>query len=329
MQGERPPVNRSMTEKDPMSPLGAADSILDTIGGTPVVRLSRLSPPGGAAIHLKLEFLQPTGSLKDRTALGMIEAAEREGLLSPGATVIEATGGNTGIALAQVCAVKGYKLMVTMPESASLERRALLQAYGAKVELTPEHEHLEGARRRARELLAATPDAFMPDQFSSPAAVETHVTGMGAELVETVRADGGRIDACVVAVGTGAAVTGVGRALKAAFPEVQIVAVEPAGSEVLAGGPPGPHRIQGMGAGYVPDNVDRSVIDVLTAVSESEAWEMKVRLAREEGLLVGISTGATVVAARRLAETMGPEARIYTLAADTGERYFSMARYFA
>lgn len=312
-----------------MSPLGTVDTLLDTIGGTPVVRLSRISPAGGAAIHLKLEFLQPTGSLKDRTALGMIEAAEREGRLSPGATVIEATGGNTGIALAQVCSIKGYPLVLTMPESASLERLALLRSYGARVELTPEHEHLDGAVRRARALLEEIPGAYMPDQFNSPAAIEAHVAGTGAELVETVRADGGRIDAFVAGVGTGASITGVGRALKASFPEVKIVAVEPTGSEVLAGGPPGPHRLQGMGVGFVPDNVDRSVIDVLSAVSEMDAWEMKVRLAREEGLLVGISTGATVVAALRLAETLDPQARIYALAADTGERYFSMARYFA
>jgi cysteine synthase A len=304
------------------------ESILETIGATPVVRLSRILEPGSAAVHLKLEQLNPCGSMKDRSALAVIERAEAEGRLQPGGTVVEATSGNFGVGLALVCAVKGYKLVLAMPESMSLERRALLRSYGVRLELTPAELHLQGAMERALALAADIPGAFLPSQFENPAGADAHAETTARELLASAEADGVRIDAFVMGFGSGAALTGIGRALKARLPEVRIFAVEPEGSEVLSGKPAGPHRIQGFGPGFVPPLLDRSVIDRVVAVSDRAAWAMKERLAREEGLLVGISTGANVQAARVAAGELGPGRAVYTLACDTGERYFSMAEHF-
>lgn len=303
-------------------------SILDAIGATPCLQLSRSVGAEMASVFLKLELLNPAGSIKERICHAMIERAEDAGLLSPGGTVIEPTSGNTGIGLALVCAVKGYKLILTMPESMSLERRALLQAYGARIELTPAHLNMEGAIARARELVIETPGAFMPGQFDNFANREVHAATTARELLETIAADGGRIDAFVAGVGTGGTVSGVGRELKRVHPKVQIVAVEPQTSAVLSGEPPGPHRIQGIGAGFVPPVLDREVVDRIVAVSDAEAWAARERLGREEGLLVGISTGANVTAALQIAREIGPGGRVYTVACDTGERYFSLAEHF-
>lgn len=303
-------------------------SILDAIGATPSLELSRFIGADMAKVFLKLELLNPAGSVKERICHAMIERAEAEGLLAPGGTVIEPTSGNTGIGLALVCAVKRYKLILTMPESMSLERRALLEAYGAKLELTPAHLNMEGAIARAKALVKETPGAFMPAQFDNPANREVHAATTAKELLATIRADGGRIDAFIAGVGTGGTISGVGRELKKAHPAVQIVAVEPQGSAVLAGEPPGPHRIQGIGAGFVPAVLDRDVVDRLVAIPDRTAWATKERLGREEGLLVGISTGANVAAALQIAREIGPGGRVYTVACDTGERYFSLAEHF-
>ncbi|HLL54373.1 MAG TPA: cysteine synthase A [Myxococcaceae bacterium] len=304
------------------------ESILETIGATPVVRLSRILEPGSAAVHLKLEQLNPCGSMKDRTARAILEQAEAQGRLKPGGTVVEATSGNFGIGLALVCAVKGYKLVLAMPESMSLERRALLRSYGVRLELTPAQLHLEGAMARARALAAEIPDAFVPSQFENEANARAHEDSTAQELLASAEADGVRIDAFVMGFGSGGALTGIGRALRARIPEIQILAVEPAGSEVLSGKPAGPHRIQGLGPGFVPPLLDRSLVDRSLAVSDRDAWAMKDRLAKEEGLLVGLSTGAHVHAAAQVARELGPGHAVYTLACDTGERYFSMAEHF-
>jgi len=305
----------------------AYGSVLDTIGATPVVRLSRLPGSDCAAVFVKLEQLSPTGSMKDRLAFGMIERAEEEGRLAPGGTVVEATSGNTGVGLALVCAVKGYKLVVAMPESMSLERRELLRSYGAKVELTPADRNLEGAIARAREIAAGLPGAFFANQFENPTNPEVYEATTAQELLDSARADGGQVDAFVLGVGSGGALTGIGRGLKAAMPEVRLFAVEPVGAEVLAGKTAGPHRIQGLGVGFVPGTLERGFERVL-AVSDRAAWEMKERLAREEGLLVGISSGANVRAALEVARELGPGKAVYTLCCDTGERYFSLSEYF-
>jgi len=306
----------------------AVDSILDTIGGTPSLRLSRVVEPGLCAIYAKLEQFNPAGSLKDRIARTMIEGAERDGRLKPGGVVIEPTSGNTGIGLALVCAVKGYRLILTMPETASLERRELLKAYGAELVLTPAETDMDGAVSRARELLASEPGGFMPSQFDNPDNARAHEETSGPELLETIAADGGRIDALVLGVGTGGSLTGIGRKLRVAHPKARIIAVEPSRSPVLAGGTPRVHRIQGIGAGFVPAILDRTLIDGLEKVSDEEAWSMKDRLGKEEGLLVGISSGANVVAALRVARQLPRDARIYTLLCDTGERYFSLKEQF-
>ncbi len=303
------------------------DSILEAIGATPVVHLRRLSPEGGAAIYAKLEQLNPTGSLKDRIALSMIEAAERDGLLKPGGTVIEPTSGNTGIGLALVCAVKGYRLILTMPESMSLERRALLEAYGVEVVLTPEEQAMDGAVQRAEQLARET-GAFMPQQFSNPANPEAHRQLTAAEIEAWIAAEGAPLDAFVAGVGTGGTITGVGEALKARHPGLQFIAVEPDGSAVLSGEPAGPTKIQGLGAGFVPEVLDRGSYTAIERVTDRDAWAMKQRIAAEEGILAGISSGANLEAAVRVARALGPGKRVLTLIADTGERYFSLGEFF-
>jgi cysteine synthase A len=299
-----------------------ATSALDLIGQTPLVRLNRVAPAGGAAVLGKLEARNPGGSVKDRIALAMIAAAEREGRLSPGDTIVEPTSGNTGIGLAVVAAVRGYRLVLTMPEDMSIERRKLLSRFGAEFVLTPAIEGMSGAVFAAQELVRER-GYFMPLQFENPANPEVHRLTTGPEIL---RDTGGRLDAFVAGVGTGGTITGVGACLREALGRdaVRLVAVEPALSPVLSGGRPRPHGIQGIGAGFQPGILDRSLLDEIVTVRDEEAYAMMQRLTREEGLLVGISSGANVHAACRLAETLGPGKTVVTMLCDTGERYLSL-----
>jgi cysteine synthase len=305
-----------------MSPRAViADSVLDLIGQTPLVRLRRVPRPGSATILAKLESRNPGGSVKDRIALSMIEDAERRGVLRAGATLVEPTSGNTGIGLALVAAVKGYRLILTMPEDMSLERRRLLERLGAEIQLTPAIEGMTGAVFAAEELCRAHADYVMPQQFQNPANPDAHRRTTAVEILE---ATDGRLDAFVAGVGTGGTVTGVGEVLKAKRPEVRVVAVEPARSPVLSGGRFHVHGIQGIGASFVPGIFNRAVVDEIVQVRDEDAMAVSLRLAREEGLLVGISAGANVWAALGLAERLGPEATVVTVLCDTGERYLSV-----
>ena len=304
------------------------DNILGLVGSTPLVRINRVSPDRSEAATIwgKCEMMNPGGSVKDRIALAMIEAAEREGRIRPGvSTLVEPTSGNTGIGLALVCAVKGYQLVLTMPESMSLERRNLLAAYGAKIVLTPEDRMMEGAVARAEEL-CEQPDHVMLQQFRNPANPAMHRRTTGPELIEQM--SGESIDGFVAGVGTGGTITGVGGALREHNPDIQIVAVEPANSPVLSGGDPGPHKIQGIGAGFVPEVLDTAVFDRVARIDDQDAYRMRTRLAEEEGLLVGISAGAIMVAAIELAKQLGPGKNVISVLCDTGERYFSLDTYF-
>jgi cysteine synthase A len=297
------------------------DSVLDLVGNTPLVRLNRLPGTRSAEVLGKLESINPAGSVKDRIAVSMVEDAERKGLLAPGATIVEPTTGNTGIGLAMVAAVKGYRLILTMPEDMSLERRRLLARYGAQFVLTPAIEGMTGAVYAAEQLLAEHPDYFMPQQFLNAANPEIHRQTTGPEIL---RATDGRIDAFVAGVGTGGTITGVGEVLRERIPDVLIVAVEPVRSQVLRGHRAGMHAIQGIGASFVPGVLNRDVYQELIAVGDDDAIEMSRRLAREEGLLVGISSGANVVASLKVAKRLGPGKRVVTMLPDTGERYLSM-----
>ena len=301
------------------------DSVLDLVGETPVVRLRNLSPEGGATIWGKCEHLNPGGSVKDRICLAMIEAAEAQGRLKQGDTIVEPTSGNTGIGLALVCARKGYKLVLTMPASMSLERRALLEAYGVEIVLTEPDRVMEGAMEAARRIVEER-GAFMPEQFSNPANPGVHGSTTAPELLRAF--DGQTIDAFVAAVGTGGTVSGVGEALKAHNPEARVFAVEPAASPVLIGGAPGPTKIQGLNAGFIPDNYHPDVVDQVIGVSDQDAWDTKLALAKREGLLLGISAGANVWAAIEVAKQLGPDKTVVTILCDTGERYFSLGEYF-
>jgi cysteine synthase A len=303
------------------------ESILETVGGTPVVRLARVVPSGAAEVYAKLEALNPGGSVKDRVALAMIEAAEREGRLRPGARIVEPTSGNTGIGLALACAVKGYRLTLVMPDSTALEHRQALEAYGAEILLTPAEDGMPPSVARAREI-AVREGALLLDQFRNPANPAAHRGGTGRELLAAFEALGAPPDAFVAGVGTGGTVTGVAGVLRRAHPAIRVVAVEPASCAVLSGRPPGPTRIQGLGAGFVPEVLDRSAYDRVLTVSDEDAWAMRTRLAREEGLLLGISSGAAAVAAVRVAVELGPGKRVATVFPDTGERYFSTAEWF-
>jgi cysteine synthase A len=308
----------------------AVRNLLQLIGGSPLVRLRRLVPPGGATVLAKCEQQNPGGSVKDRIALSMIEAAEDKGLIRPGESIlVEPTSGNTGVGLALCCAVKGYKLVLTMPESMSLERRSLLRAYGAELILTPERLDMAGAVERAEALVRSDSRYYMPQQFKNPANPEAHRRTTGPELLAQLAALGRQVDAFVAGVGTGGTITGVGQVLRTAFPAVRIIAVEPAGSPVLSGGRAGPHRIQGIGAGFIPEILDRSLLSEVRPIVDRDAYATKVRLAREEALLVGISAGAAVHVALQVAAELGPEATVVTVLCDTGERYFSMDEYFA
>ena len=302
------------------------ESVIDLIGGTPLVRLRHVVPEGGAQVWAKCEQLEPGGSVKDRICLRMIEQAEQDGTLRPGQTVVEPTSGNTGIGLALVCARKRYPLVLTMPASMSLERRQLLEAYGAEIILTEPEEAMQGAMAAA-ERVKSERGAFMPRQFDNVANPEAHSDGTAREILEAL--EGEPVHAFIAAVGTGGTVTGVGRALRAAHANVRVIAVEPAASPVLQGGAAGPTKIQGLNAGFIPANYDPSVVDEIRDVSDVDAWTMKKRLAREEGLLVGISAGANVHVAAQLARELGPDQHIVTILCDTGERYFSLETYFS
>ncbi len=298
-----------------------ADSVLDLIGNTPLVRLSRVTPEGSAEVLGKMESLNPAGSVKDRIALSMIEAAEREGLIKPGDTIVEPTSGNTGIGLAMVCAVKGYKLILTMPEDMSVERRRLLTRYGAQLVLTPAIEGMSGAVYAAQERVEKNKSFFMPQQFNNLANPDAH---RRTTALEILAATDGKLDAFVAGVGTGGTITGVGEVLKKELPDLLIVAVEPAKSPVLAGGKAGIHGIQGIGASFVPGVLNRDIYGELIAVKDDEAFAMTARLTQVEGLLVGISGGANVHASLQVAKKLGAGKRVVTMLCDTGERYLSV-----
>jgi len=300
-----------------------AGNISELIGNTPLVRLGRIVEPEMAGILAKVEYFNPGGSIKDRICLSMIEDAEKKGLLKKGATIIEPTSGNTGIGLAMISAVKGYRCVLTMPETMSVERIHILKAYGAEVVLTPGAEGMTGAVRRAEELLKKTPGSFMPQQFRNPANPDVHRRTTAVEILEQA---GGAIDAFVAGVGTGGTITGVGETLKGHNPAVKIIAVEPSKSPVLSEGKPGPHKIQGIGAGFVPEVLNRSIIDRIIQVDDDDAFKTAKRLAKEEGLFVGISSGAAVWAALNIARELGKGKTVVTVLPDTGERYLSMEK---
>lgn len=300
-------------------PCQVARSLLDLIGWTPVVRLHKLSSPDVAQVWAKLESLNPGGSVKDRICLNMVEAAERAGRLHPGDTIVEPTSGNTGIGLALVAAVKGYRLILTMPDTMSEERRSLLVAYGATLVLTPDTKGMHGAVRKAEEIVAEHPHYFMPQQFNNPANPDIHRRTTAREILQQLP----QVDAFVAGVGTGGTITGVGEVLKSAYPHLQVYAVEPLSSQVLTGGEPGYHKIQGIGAGFVPPVLNTEVYDEIIAVSDEEAAFCSRRLAREEGILVGVSSGAACAAALRVASRLGPGKTVLTVFCDTGERYLT------
>lgn len=299
--------------------------ITESIGNTPLVRLNRLSPEGGATIYGKVEYANPGGSVKDRICLNMVNEAERLGLLKPGGTIVEPTSGNTGIGLALVAAVRGYKLILVMPESMSQERASLLSSYGAELILTPAIEGMKGSIQEAEGIIAKNPQYYMPDQFANPANPAIHKKTTALELWDALD---GKIDAFVAAVGTGGTITGCGEVFKERNSAIKIIAVEPAGSPVLSGGEPGQHKIQGIGAGFVPKVLNRSVLDDIIRVTDDQAYQTTKLLAKKEGLMVGISAGANVFAAQHVAKELGPGKNVVTVLCDTGERYLSIEKYF-
>ena len=303
----------------PATNLNGARSVLDLIGSTPVVKLKALPGKNDAEVWAKLESFNPGGSVKDRICLNMIETAERQGKLKPGATIVEPTSGNTGIGLALIAAVKGYRLILTMPDTMSEERRSLLCAYGARLILTPDTKGMGGAIHKAEELLEQNSDYFMPQQFNNPANPEIHRRTTAVELLKQFK----RIDAFVAGVGTGGTITGVGEVLKPKMKGVRICAVEPAASPVISGGEPGFHKIQGIGAGFIPAVLNRQILDEVITVTDEDATSYTRRLAAEEGLLVGISSGAACCAALKVAKTLGAGHIVVTIFPDKGEHYLS------
>ncbi|MDB4942112.1 MAG: Cysteine synthase [Labilithrix sp.] len=305
-------------------------STLELVGQTPLVRLRGdwvdAPPAGRATVWAKMEHLNPGGSVKDRICLAMIEDAEARGAARPPGPIVEPTSGNTGIGLAWICAVKGYRLILTMPESMSLERRQLLEAYGAEIVLTPAEQQMDGAIRKALEIAAASPGSFMPSQFDNPANPAVHARTTAHEIVTAM--EGLSIDGFVAAVGTGGTVSGVGPALRRHNPAVRVVAVEPEACATISRGERGPTKIQGIGAGFVPGNFSREAVSEVRTVTDEDAWRTKLELARGEGLLVGPSAGANVFAAFALAAELGPGKNVVTVLCDTGERYFSLDEFF-
>ncbi|MDG0893780.1 cysteine synthase A [Bacillus paranthracis] len=298
-------------------------SVSELIGKTPIVKLNRIVESDSADIYLKLEFMNPGSSVKDRIALAMIEDAEKKGLLKEGDTIIEPTSGNTGIGLAMVAAAKGYKAILVMPETMSVERRNLLRAYGAELVLTPGPEGMGGAIRKATEL-AKEHGYFIPQQFKNQSNPEIHRLTTGPEIVEQM---GDQLDAFIAGIGTGGTITGAGEVLKEAYKDIKIYAVEPADSPVLSGGKPGPHKIQGIGAGFVPETLDVEVYDEIIQVKTEQAFEYARRVAKEEGILVGISSGAVIYAATEVAKKLGKGKKVLVIIPSNGERYLSTPLY--
>jgi cysteine synthase A len=301
------------------------NNITELIGHTALVRLNRVVPKGAADILAKLEYLNPGGSVKDRIALAMIEDAEKKGMLNADSVVIEPTSGNTGIGLAMVCAVKGYRCIITMPKTMSLERIYILKAYGAQVILAEGDQGMKGAIKKAEEIYAKTPHAFMPHQFRHPANPKVHRETTAKEILKQTN---GELDAFVAGVGTGGTITGVGEILKSHNPQIKIIAVEPESSAVLSGGTPKPHKIQGIGAGFIPDILNKSIIDEIITVSDEDAYNSAKLLTKKEGIFGGPSSGAALFAALKIAEKLGKGKRVVMVFPDTGERYFSMTQYF-
>lgn len=300
-----------------------ANSITDLVGQTPILKLNRLVDEDSAEVYVKLEYFNPGSSVKDRIALAMIEAAEEKGLLKADSTIVEPTSGNTGIGLAMVAAAKGYKAVLVMPDTMSLERRNLLRAYGADLVLTPGAEGMKGAIAKAEELVKEK-GYFMPQQFENPANPEVHSQTTGKEIVEQM---GEQLDAFVSGIGTGGTITGAGQVLKEKYAGIKLYAVEPADSPVLSGGKPGPHKIQGIGAGFVPTVLDTAIYDGVEKVTNEEAFETARRAGREEGVLCGISSGAAITAALRVAKELGKGKKVLAILPDNGERYLSTALY--
>ena len=301
------------------------ESILDLIGNTPMVKLKKVAGKDSAAILAKLEMFNPGGSVKDRIALNMVEQAEKKGLLKPGSVIVEPTSGNTGIGLAIVGRVKGYKVMLAMPDGTSQERIQILQSFGAEVMLTPAKDGMLGAVEKAREVVATMKDAFMPQQFMNPDNPAMHRKTTAKEILKDTD---GNIDAFVAGIGTGGTITGVGEVLKKHNPKIRIIGVEPKTSAVLSGGKPGPHMIQGIGAGFVPEVLNRNIVDEVLAVDDQEAYQMAKRLSREEGIFAGLSCGAATHAALKVAKSLGPNKTLVVIFPDSGERYLSMEAYF-
>jgi len=308
---------------DFMGKNGIVDNIAELIGNTPMVKLNYMVEPDMAKVLVKLEYFNPGGSVKDRICLAMIEDAENKGLLKKGSTIIEPTSGNTGIGLAMIAAVRGYKCVLTMPDTMSAERREILKAYGAEIVLTPGAQGMAGACLKAEELSKKTQGSFMPQQFKNPVNPEVHRRTTAKEILDDTE---GTLDAFVAGVGTGGTITGVGEALKAHDPKIKIIAVEPEKSPVLSGGKPGPHKIQGIGAGFIPEVLNRNIIDEIIQVDDDDAIETSKILSRQEGIFVGISSGAAVWAALAVAKRIGEDKTVVTIAPDTGERYISMMK---
>ncbi|URA09227.1 cysteine synthase A [Thermospira aquatica] len=301
------------------------ESILELIGNTPLVKLKKLVEENMAEILVKVESFNPGGSIKDRIAFSMIEDAEKKGLLQPGATIIEPTSGNTGVGIAMVSAIKGYKCILVMPDSMSLERIYILKSFGAEVVLTPAYEGMEGSIRKALELQKKIKNALILRQFDNPANPEIHRKTTAQEILE---ATGGDLDAFVAGIGTGGTITGVGEVLKQVNSQIKVIGIEPFSSAVLSGQKPGPHKIPGIGAGFIPSILNTKILDEIITVSDNDAYKSSLRLSKEEGIFAGISAGANVFGALQVAKRLGKGKRVVTVLPDTGERYFSISQYY-